>query len=130
MLKELNRDEKVRKEQTFSPPGRSLTPPPPVDRHRHHTPAHHDEDSRNSIASDDKVPGSNFVPFAMALGASKGDHHAVGNKTPASPVAPVNNQNSKERKKGRIDVKDVFNNDDDDDTAANSKKRKLVPIGE
>lgn len=65
----------------------------------------------------------------MAVGGSRGDH-AVGNKTPASPNA-TNNQNSNQaRKKGRMDVKDVFNNDDDDDSTGNSKKRKLVPIGE
>lgn len=65
----------------------------------------------------------------MALGGSRGDH-PVGNKTPASPNAGTNNQNSNQaRKKARMDVKDVFNNDDDDDSTGNSKKRKLVPIG-
>lgn len=66
----------------------------------------------------------------MALGGPRGDHHSVGNKTPASPNAAPPTQNSNQsRKKNRIDVKDVFNNDDDDDSTNNSKKRKLVPIG-
>lgn len=62
---------------------------------------------------------------------SSGDH-GIGNKTPASPSTTVNvnsQQTNQSKKKGRIDVKDVFNNDDDDDGANNAKKRKLVPLG-
>ena len=65
----------------------------------------------------------------MAVGGSRADH-AIGNKTPASPnTAPPSQNTNQSRKKGRIDVKDVFNNDDDDDSSNNTKKRKLVPIG-
>lgn len=76
----------------------------------------------------------NFVPFAMGSGGNRtsGDH-AVGSKTPVSPSAAANansQQTNQTRKKGRIDVKDVFNNDDDDDAANTAKKRKLVPLGE
>ncbi|XP_032666811.1 RNA-binding protein 25-like isoform X2 [Odontomachus brunneus] len=92
-----------------------------------------DEDSRMSLVSEpEKTSGSNFVPFAMGSGGNRasGDH-AVGNKTPVSPSAAANvnsQQANQTRKKGRIDVKDVFNNDDDDDAANTAKKRKLVPL--
>lgn len=72
------------------------------------------------------------MPFAMGSGGNRGGDHGVGNKTPASPSTTVNansQQANQTRKKGRIDVKDVFNNDDDDDGANNAKKRKLVPLG-
>lgn len=68
----------------------------------------------------------------MGSGGNRTNDHGVGNKTPASPNAAVNTnsqQTNQARKRGRIDVKDVFNNDDDDDGANNSKKRKLVPLG-
>lgn len=72
----------------------------------------------------------NFVPFAMGGSGNRSSDHAVGNKTPASPGAGTNSQQSSQtKKKGRMDVKDVFNNDDDDDGTNNSKKRKLVPLG-
>lgn len=74
----------------------------------------------------------NFVPFAMGSGGNRASDHSIGGKTPVSPNAPVNTnsqQSNQTRKKGRIDVKDVFNNDDDDDAANNAKKRKLVPLG-
>lgn len=67
----------------------------------------------------------------MGSGGTRGEH-TVGNKTPASPGTAVNTnsqQANQTRKKGRIDVKDVFNNDDDDDGTNNAKKRKLVPLG-
>ncbi|KAF7383450.1 hypothetical protein HZH66_012800 [Vespula vulgaris] len=90
-----------------------------------------DEDSRMSLVSEpEKTSGSNFVPFAMGSGGTRGEH-TVGNKTPASPGTAVNTnsqQANQTRKKGRIDVKDVFNNDDDDDGTNNAKKRKLVPL--
>lgn len=74
----------------------------------------------------------NFVPFAMGSGGNRTGDHGVGGKTPVSPSAGVNTnsqQTNQTRKKGRIDVKDVFNNDDDDDAANIAKKRKLVPLG-
>jgi len=74
----------------------------------------------------------NFVPFAMGSGGNRASDHSIGGKTPVSPNTAVNTnsqQTNQTRKKGRIDVKDVFNNDDDDDTANNAKKRKLVPLG-
>lgn len=74
----------------------------------------------------------NFVPFAMGSGGNRGGDHGIGNKTPASPSTAINvstQQTNQNKKKGRIDVKDVFNNDDDDDGANNAKKRKLVPLG-
>lgn len=74
----------------------------------------------------------NFVPFAMGSGGNRASDHGIGNKTPVSPNAAANTnsqQTNQTRKKGRIDVKDVFNNDDDDDAANNAKKRKLVPLG-
>ncbi|KAI4472289.1 hypothetical protein M0802_016973 [Mischocyttarus mexicanus] len=90
-----------------------------------------DEDSRMSLVSEpEKTSGSNFVPFAMGSGGTRGEHN-VGNKTPASPGTTVitnTQQTNQTRKKGRIDVKDVFNNDDDDDGTNNAKKRKLVPL--
>lgn len=67
----------------------------------------------------------------MGSGGTRGEHN-VGNKTPASPGTAANmnsQQGNQTRKKGRIDVKDVFNNDDDDDGTNNAKKRKLVPLG-
>ncbi|XP_050458633.1 RNA-binding protein 25-like isoform X1 [Cataglyphis hispanica] len=91
-----------------------------------------DEDSRMSLVSEpEKTSGSNFVPFAMGSGGNRASDHSIGGKTPVSPNAPVNTnsqQSNQTRKKGRIDVKDVFNNDDDDDAANNAKKRKLVPL--
>lgn len=98
-------------------------------------PVNHDEDSRMSLVSEpEKSSGGNFVPFAMGGGGPKGGaDHPSGNKTPASPGS-ASNQNQQlvniPKKKGRIDVKDVFNNDDDDDGTNNTKKRKLVPLGE
>lgn len=75
----------------------------------------------------------NFVPFAMGGGSNRasGGDHAVGSKTPVSPsaTANANSQVNQTRKKGRMDVKDVFNNDDDDDASNTAKKRKLVPLG-
>jgi len=74
----------------------------------------------------------NFVPFAMGSGGNRASDHSIGGKTPVSPNTAANTnsqQTNQTRKKGRIDVKDVFNNDDDDDTANNAKKRKLVPLG-
>ena len=74
----------------------------------------------------------NFVPFAMGSGGNRSSDHGIGNKTPASPSTAINvstQQTNQNKKKGRIDVKDVFNNDDDDDGANNAKKRKLVPLG-
>lgn len=70
----------------------------------------------------------------MALGGSRADpyhqHHHMGNKIPVSPNMTTDSQNvAPPKKKGRIDVKDVFNNDDDDDTTNSVKKRKLVPLG-
>lgn len=73
----------------------------------------------------------NFVPFAMGSGSNRASDHAVGSKTPVSPSTVANSQQANQtRKKGRIDVKDVFNNDDDDDAVNNAKKRKLVPLGD
>jgi len=72
------------------------------------------------------------VPFAMGSGGNRANDHSVGGKTPVSPSTAANansQQANQTRKKGRIDVKDVFNNDDDDDAANNAKKRKLVPLG-
>lgn len=73
----------------------------------------------------------NFVPFAMGNAGNRPSDHNVGGKTPVSPstVNTTLQQTSQTRKRGRIDVKDVFNNDDDDDAANNAKKRKLVPLG-
>lgn len=74
----------------------------------------------------------NFVPFAMGSGGNRTGDHGVGGKTPVSPSAAANansQQTNQTRKKGRMDVKDVFNNDDDDDAANIAKKRKLVPLG-
>lgn len=74
----------------------------------------------------------NFVPFAMGSGGNRANDHGVGSKTPVSPSTATNansQQSNQTRKRGRIDVKDVFNNDDDDDAANNAKKRKLVPLG-
>lgn len=65
------------------------------------------------------------------MGGNRGDH-SMGNKTPVSPNATNNInfvQSNQNKKKTRMDVKDVFNNDDDDDSASNAKKRKLVPLG-
>ncbi|PBC34697.1 RNA-binding protein [Apis cerana cerana] len=91
-----------------------------------------DEDSRMSLVSEpEKTGSSNFIPFAMGSGGNRGGDHGIGNKTPASPSTAVNvssQQINQNKKKGRIDVKDVFNNDDDDDGANNAKKRKLVPL--
>lgn len=67
----------------------------------------------------------------MGSGGNRTSDH-IGGKTPVSPNTTVNTnlqQPNQTRKKGRIDVKDVFNNDDDDDAANNAKKRKLVPLG-
>lgn len=67
----------------------------------------------------------------MGSGGNRASDH-IGGKTPVSPNTTVNTnsqQPNQTRKKGRIDVKDVFNNDDDDDAANNAKKRKLVPLG-
>lgn len=78
------------------------------------------------------IATGNFIPFAMGSGGNRGGDHGIGNKTPASPSTAVNvssQQINQNKKKGRIDVKDVFNNDDDDDGANNAKKRKLVPLG-
>ncbi|EZA57521.1 hypothetical protein DMN91_003379 [Ooceraea biroi] len=89
-----------------------------------------DEDSRMSLVSEpEKTSSSNFVPFAMGSGSNRASDHAVGAKTPGSPNTVANSQQANQtRKKGRIDVKDVFNNDDDDDAVNNAKKRKLVPL--
>ncbi|XP_020292411.1 RNA-binding protein 25 isoform X2 [Pseudomyrmex gracilis] len=90
-----------------------------------------DEDSRMSLVSEpEKTSGSNFVPFAMGNAGNRPSDHNVGGKTPVSPSTVNTNlqQTNQTRKKGRIDVKDVFNNDDDDDAANNAKKRKLVPL--
>ena len=68
----------------------------------------------------------------MGAAGARSSEHTVGNKTPASPTLSVNahsQQTNQLKKKGRIDVKDVFNNDDDEDGTSNSKKRKLVPLG-
>lgn len=68
----------------------------------------------------------------MGSGGNRASDHGIGSKTPVSPNAAVNTnsqQPNQTRKKGRIDVKDVFNNDDDDDATNNAKKRKLVPLG-
>lgn len=68
----------------------------------------------------------------MGSGGNRTSDHGIGNKTPVSPNTAANTnsqQTNQTRKKGRIDVKDVFNNDDDDDAANNAKKRKLVPLG-
>lgn len=35
----------------------------------------------------------------------------------------------KEKKKKKLDVKEVFNTDDDDDSNLGTKKRKLIPLG-
>ena len=64
----------------------------------------------------------------MAVGSSRNEQ-PIGNKTPASPVISNSQNTNSAKKKGRIDVKDVFNNDDDDETTNNTKKRKLVPLG-
>lgn len=67
----------------------------------------------------------------MGSGGNRTSDH-IGSKTPVSPNTTVNTnlqQPNQTRKKGRIDVKDVFNNDDDDDATNNAKKRKLVPLG-
>lgn len=67
----------------------------------------------------------------MGSGGNRASDH-IGGKTPVSPnttVSTNSQQPNQTRKKGRIDVKDVFNNDDDDDAANNAKKRKLVPLG-
>lgn len=69
----------------------------------------------------------------MGSGGNRATDHSVGGKTPVSPSAAANansQQANQTRKRGRIDVKDVFNNDDDDDAANTAKKRKLVPLGE
>lgn len=67
----------------------------------------------------------------MGNAGNRPSDHNVGGKTPVSPSTVNTNlqQTNQTRKKGRIDVKDVFNNDDDDDAANNAKKRKLVPLG-
>lgn len=67
----------------------------------------------------------------MGASGMRANDHSIGNKTPASPTLPANAHShpNQVKKKGRIDVKDVFNNDDDDDSTSNAKKRKLVPLG-
>lgn len=34
-----------------------------------------------------------------------------------------------DKKKKKLDVKEVFNNDEDEDSTMGGKKRKLVPLG-
>ncbi|XP_033210476.1 RNA-binding protein 25 isoform X2 [Belonocnema kinseyi] len=119
--RESSKDKRSSPAHTAMPATPAQSLPPPLD-----------EDSRMSLVSEpEKTSGSNFVPFAMAAAGARPNEHPVGNKTPASPTPVVNTHpqpTNQAKKKGRIDVKDVFNNDDDEDGSNNSKKRKLVPL--
>lgn len=145
---EMDVDRDSLKDKRNSPSMASTTP-------SHSLPPTQDEDSRMSLVSEPEKTSKilfanlfikyllldglltgfnffflgNFVPFAM--GGNRGDHSA-GNKTPSSPNSTNNvnfTQSNQNKKKMRMDVKDVFNNDEDDESAANAKKRKLVPLG-
>ncbi|KYQ49022.1 RNA-binding protein 25 [Trachymyrmex zeteki] len=118
---ESDSDDGVQFDDVSQPEAPSRTPP----RHHHHHRRHHRHHQNHHR-------DGNFVPFAMGSGGNRASDHSIGGKTPVSPNTAANTnsqQTNQTRKKGRIDVKDVFNNDDDDDTTNNAKKRKLVPLG-
>ncbi|XP_014290302.1 RNA-binding protein 25 isoform X2 [Halyomorpha halys] len=101
---------------------------PPVEKEKERERIEEDVQKRRNSPEDDDDDRSGGASPAHPSPISNGSSPGIPPETIKPVPHPKGHSSPSDRKKKKLDVKEVFNNDEDEETITTNKKRKLVPL--